>query len=256
VSRWRVVQPAGGMLRVLSLTVVAGLLVGTAAAVPTSSPMTLVSVNESIDAFAQDGGRVAWISECGYVRIRTLATGAQVTLGEGNLWGERGCLETQLGEVLALAGKRAVWGGFGSGGNFYAGGVATGAPGEHPKSLVSLTGRELWGDYLMAAAQGGSALFYSTVTVTHTPEDDNQCYYHPPCLFSVTGGGIERVVGRSMLPSCRAHRRRLRSPRPATGSPWFLLTGGTPARNRPATSPVRQRNPTAESRCATRQAAR
>ena len=58
-------------------------------------PVTLLTVRGQIGAFAQDGGRIAWIDAAGggcgfhnpWIRLRTLATGLQQTLGGADIWG-------------------------------------------------------------------------------------------------------------------------------------------------------------------------
>ena len=172
------------------------------------SPSTLVATNASILAFAQDGGRIAWLdgSGQGHITVRTPATGRQGTLSVADLWGDV-AFDSARGEetgsadtpdvVFALANKRALWGGYDISGNNSYGGVAVSAQGERTTKLEELTLIEhFWGEFVTAAAGDGGTLVYSTVVEAHTPEfsSANECY-QGPCRFTVTGGGVERVVG-------------------------------------------------------------
>jgi hypothetical protein len=167
-------------------------------------PVTLATVRGEVAAFAQDGVRIAWIDgEDGCdsrIRLRTLATGSQRTLGNAGRWGENQCLEMYLLPTVpfALAGTRVAWGGFDTCCNSGYGGVATVAPGEKPRTLESLVWAERWsGDYLTGVAGDRATLLYSTVIVTQTPDSPDECF-NGPCVFTVTKGAVKRVIGRSI----------------------------------------------------------
>jgi len=210
------ISSLGSLNRLVSVSlfivtaVVCVLLVGGSAfAAGRGAPTTLAAANAPVLAFAQDGGQIAWLDESGrrgHVRVRTLATRSQATIGIADLWGDvefdsaRG-EETGSGDApdiaFGLAGTRAVWGGYDISGNNSYGGVAVGTPGERTTELEKLTLEEhFWGDFVTAAAGDGTALVYSTVVVAHTPDlsSANECS-QGPCKFTVTGGGVKRVVG-------------------------------------------------------------
>jgi hypothetical protein len=168
-------------------------------------PETLVVQRGGIDAFAQEGGRIAWIGgPCYAVHVRTLSTGRQRVVGSAAGWGDIDCYAVDL--VFALGGSRAVWGGYNDSSNHSYGGVKTGALGSRPRILdgLELT-YYIWGEYLTDAAGDGSTLVYSLVSVdlANPDQDLDQCL--PRCLWRVDGGAVKRVVGRTAtrLPNAR-----------------------------------------------------
>jgi WD40 repeat protein len=77
-------------------------------------PQTLVSVRGQIGAFAQDGNSIAWLSSsprCSrLVELRNLATGAQSALASKRGATCRRRARMGVSPMLALAGRRALWG--------------------------------------------------------------------------------------------------------------------------------------------------
>jgi Tol biopolymer transport system component len=79
-----------------------------------SGPRTLVSIRGQIGAFAQDGSRIAWLSSTprcrGLVQLLNLATGKQSALPTKRGATCRNWIRKDVSPMLALAGRRAVWG--------------------------------------------------------------------------------------------------------------------------------------------------
>lgn len=172
---------------------------------PVSRSLTLVSTRDWILAFAQDGPRIGWISsrhgeECPFARvvimIRNIATRRQAIAGSSDLW--RDSCVTQA--VLALAGARAEWGGYDSGGNSDYGGIQTGRPGGKTAFLEDLTYiQRSYGQFLTGWSGDGPTLVYSVVEMDVIGAyglDD--CL--PRCRFAVSGGGVRRVLGQRRVP--------------------------------------------------------
>lgn len=163
------------------------LLAGAAGARELAPPKTLLVTQKRVDAFAQDGGRIAWASGC-KVRLRTLAAGKQTLLGNT---GGSYCFEPASWS-LALAGKRAVWGGYlKTASNNRYGTVYTAAPGSKQRDLEDLEQVEReWGAFLVGAAGDGATLVYASTYVRELNGPD--C---PPCSLHVTGFPVRTVVG-------------------------------------------------------------
>ena len=162
------------------------LLAAPAAAAP--APRILVTTSAEIEAFAQDGGHIAWVSGC-RVWVRRLSTGAFSFFGLR----ERGrplCLDPWW---LALGGTRAVWGGW-ERTDKTDGVVATGALGGGTRVLVELeqVGAH-WGDFLTGVAGDRGTVAYSLAYVGREQG--------PNCLFyEVSAGDVVRVTNASQSP--------------------------------------------------------
>jgi hypothetical protein len=165
------------------------------------APATLVNVVGSINAFAQDGGELAWTSggpPCPHVRIRGVRGGATEALS-GTFGGD----DCYVLDAFALGGSRILWGGFQDCCNHGYGTVATAAPRSKRKELHGI-GQEYhsWGDFLTGAAGDGETLVYSltTIDLSRGKEIDGNwgfvhCLPRDPCTWDVTGGGVWRVIG-------------------------------------------------------------
>src|SRR5262249_38669431 len=128
-------------------------------------PATGVPLSSHVVAFAQDGGRVAWIGgSCSQVHVRVLATGRGAVVRR-DLGGE---CQPDYPTLLALGGTRALWTNEWAGLDTYTT-VATGAPGDRQRSVA--------GDYvsddlgpgagtrIVAIAGDGPSLVYAVQNV-------------------------------------------------------------------------------------------
>src|SRR5258708_38269627 len=108
---------------VLVLVVVPAALAGRLTAV--AGPQTLVTAKQTIDAFAQDAGEIAWATApgpCGSVRIRALPAGKEQELISRSGGTCTDVANFSLLSELAVAQGRAVWAVF-SGSNQASGGT-------------------------------------------------------------------------------------------------------------------------------------
>ncbi len=162
-------------------------LTGAAGARQVAAPRTLLVAQKRVDAFAQDGGRIAWASDC-KVRLGALPASKRTLLGNT---GGSYCFEPASWS-LALAGKRAVWGGYlKTASNNRYGTIYTAAPGSKQRDLEDLEQVEReWGAFLVGAAGDGATLVYSSTYVREFNGPD--C---PPCSLHVTGFPVRAVVG-------------------------------------------------------------
>ncbi len=180
------------MLSLMGSAFLATSLVGAA---PT--PSTLLSTQAPMRAFAQDGGRVAWASQC-KVRIRTLTARKTFVVGGAGL--RSVCFEDDSWR-LALGGTRALWGGYykTQSNNRY-GAVLTGAIGAKPRKVWDLEQVERsWGGFLTSISGDGPTLAYANVYVRQMNGPD--C---PPCFYRVTGQPVRRVsTGQAIVPKAR-----------------------------------------------------
>lgn len=153
---------------------------------PAAPPATLLTAKAPITAFAQDGGRMAWASSC-KVYSRGIGGGKTVILG-----GTSGPCFENGSWLLAIGGRRAVWGGYHStSSNNRYGVILTGATGAKAKDVLELEQVErMWGDFATGVAGDGSTLVYANVFVRQF--DGPDC---PPCFFRVVGSPLRRVVG-------------------------------------------------------------
>ncbi|MBA3364361.1 MAG: hypothetical protein H0U03_01060 [Actinobacteria bacterium] len=161
------------------------------------APATLLTTKAPIRAFAQDGGRIAWASQC-KVRIRSLAAKRTFVVGGTGL--RSACFEDDSWR-LALGGSRALWGGYyrTQSNNRY-GAVLTGSIGASSRKLWSLEQVERsWGGFLTSIVGDGSTLAYANVYVRQMSGPD--C---PPCFYRVTGQPVRRVSsGQAVVPGAR-----------------------------------------------------
>jgi hypothetical protein len=183
------------------MTAIASSAVSPAAPAPPVVPTTLVTVQGQIEAFAQDGARLAWTSasgdSCAKVRIRSVTGGTQSVLADTD--GGDGCY---LLDAFAIGGDRVVWGGFADCCNHGYGVVTTAARRSRSKTLLSI-GQDYhsWGDFLTGASGDGATLVFALTKIDLTKELDPSlgafhCLPRDPCEWAVTGGGVWRVVGR------------------------------------------------------------
>ena len=144
----------------------------------------------SVQAFALDGARMAWISgTCRTVRVRGVAGGTVSVLGNAS--------NTQCDDrgtpMIALAGTRALWTEL-TFGNFTYTYVWTRGAGERalPKQLDYLVHQnDEDGDWLTAMDGDGSTLTYADLVVSgKTLPDDTDVYF-------ADRGTVRRVTGRS-----------------------------------------------------------
>ena len=185
------------------LIAVAVVVASIASAARESAPGSSIEVKGHIDALAQDGNNIAWIAGR-RIELRNLATGAQTTLARTDFWvsgegsGSPQGTENFTVEVFALGGNRVLWGAwnYGDGFNDY-GAYATVAPGQHPVKLKGLVAPDLgfYGDYITGASGDGWTLLYSTIDLD-IDRDPDSCA-DGPCVFRVTGGDVERVIGHT-----------------------------------------------------------
>jgi hypothetical protein len=157
-------------------------------------PTTLVTAGAPIHSFAQSGDVLAWASKC-KVRERSVKGGSTALLGTS----------CQV-DAFALAGTRAIWGGFTDCCIEGYGTIQTGERGGKQKTLRDINqAYHSWGDFLTGAAGGGDTLVYSLTMIDISPGktvDESagwvHCLPHDPCTWDVTGGGVWRVVGTKM----------------------------------------------------------
>ncbi len=187
-----------GVAAVVVLFSVAIVVTSIASAGRDSTPVSSIAVNGHIDALAQDGNNIAWISGR-RIELRNLATGAQTRLARTDFWTAGETSQDFSVEVFALGGTRVLWGAWNYGGGFNDyGAYATVAPGQSPAKLKDLVAPDLgfYGDYITGAAGDGSTLLYSTIDVG-IDRDPDSCA-DGPCVFRVTGGDVERVTGHTV----------------------------------------------------------
>lgn len=144
----------------------------------------------TVQAFAMDGSRMAWISgSCRSVRVRKVAGGAVTVLGNAKLTecDDRGT------PMIALAGTRAVWTEqtFGNFTYTYAltRAVEDKAAAKQLDYLVHQN--DLDGDWVTTAAGDGATLVYTDLVVAgRTLPDDTDVYF-------ADKGSVRRVVSRT-----------------------------------------------------------
>jgi hypothetical protein len=175
---------------------VCALLPATAAAAPT----TVRTTANPISALAHDGNRIAWLTsrtadyatECIQLRVRRLVRAREALL-------RRTCAPTQIPHLLALAGRRVLWGEE-QGGSTYQEWVYTAALDDRrARYLTEFQGID--GDHFPFAifTGDGTLLAYAwarTAIVMGDSEDEPECWQDAdvPCLYRVTGGAAWRVV--------------------------------------------------------------
>jgi hypothetical protein len=205
----------------LALVCLAG--VGTVAATPQASgvdasstpaaPRTLVHLQAPINAFAQDGGRIAWVTSGSAVVIRVAGGGKATTIGSLYLSGAGiGCTDTpedpSLGPPkgesyddcgLTLAGDRALfWIETGAMQGFKS--LFTAAlerPGKTRVALLVSSPVGAEGEHLVGPRGDGADLLYGVANVRTSG---------PNKPFTVSGGAVVRVIGEQAraLPGVRA----------------------------------------------------
>jgi hypothetical protein len=156
-------------------------------------PRTLVSERAPIRAFAQDETTIAWIGSTYRVRVRSLTTRMGAVLGSagpaqrGIRWSPR----------LALAGSRALWTTFPSGGNSVENGLLTAAPLD-PRAtgidLFSVPQSATGGEFLAGIAGDGPTLVYAKTNEICDDPGGVSCHR----LDAV--GGVSFVTGQYQAP--------------------------------------------------------
>ena len=147
-------------------------------------PRTLVAERTSIDAFAQDGNRIGWVSADGRVQVRRLAPAKSWVLGR---------VHSSLvpsATAIALAGLRALWM-WDAGGNSTDYPIVSGAPGQKSVEIVRLYGGlRGYGDGLdpTGLAGDGATLAFGWVAEVCPRSPDGLCEADQPLV--VGGGGI------------------------------------------------------------------
>lgn len=153
-------------------------------------PTNLFTATAPIHSFAQSGGTLAWASGC-KIWERSAAGGSTTLIGTS----------CQV-DAFALAGTRAIWGGFTDCCIEGYGEIQTAGRGAKQTTLRDINqAYHAWGDFLTGAAGGGDTLVYSLTIIDMSPDktvDDSagwiHCLPHDPCTWDVTGGGVWRVV--------------------------------------------------------------
>jgi hypothetical protein len=185
------------LVAVPALALLIGLSAGAASAPAGQAkpvrPRTLVSEKAPIRAFAQDETTIAWIGSTYRVRVRSL------TSGTGALLGSAGPAVSGIRwtPTLVLAGSRALWKTFPSGGNSVENGLMTAAPLD-PRAtgidLFSVPQSPNGGEFLAGAAGDGPTLVYGKTT--EVCDDINVLTCHR--LDAV--GGLSFVTGQYQAP--------------------------------------------------------
>ena len=194
----------------------------------------------TIEAFAQDGDRIAWVDtsqqDCYVVRLKGLATGRVVALGcAGNSNSDA------FPDALALAGTRALWAWetswlpLGSDNTVGSAHVVTSTPGHHPKELIG-GGEDVESPGPIRAAGDGGTLVY-------VDNSGLEAHLVPGGLvpgsygtYSVVADGDRFAIGRSHAAGCACNdlvstspdrRRFLYSSErnPAPGTDYYVSDG-------------------------------
>jgi hypothetical protein len=175
-----------------------------------STPSVILTVNGPINAFAMDGARFVYsggrardIGGCPTVELGSFGSKVRKRLAAEVLGAPAVDACDAFPLLIALAGTRAVWGGFLDCciGGF--GSVTTAAPGSKPRDLdgIGQTYHGTDGDFLTGIGGDRNQLVYAIVTVSVVRNLDG-CFppADPPpdpqtCDFKVTKWKVRRVVG-------------------------------------------------------------
>ncbi len=173
-----------------------------------ASTKTLVWAKGPIEAFAQDGSRLAWASidshaACPWqVRIRLLGPKKQkiVTKPAGPTCHSDTGFDPAHKTYLALAGKRALWTLRDAGNSTYVQLITASYTGASDIKLDELVYSNGFGDgdHLGGIAGDSSTLAYGVASVAIAGAAD--CEDTGTCTAVISGGGVERVSGTSKVP--------------------------------------------------------
>lgn len=180
-------------LVVPALALVVGLSAGAARApgglAKPIKPQTVVSAKAPIRAFAQDEATIAWVGRGYWVNVKSLRVRASASVGfvgavpSGARWSP----------ALALAGSRALWNTYPSGGNFPESQLETATPWESYATAIDLFsgGQDPnGGSFLGGLAGDGPTLVYGrTVENCDDPSGSN-------CHRLDAAGGVVLVTGQ------------------------------------------------------------
>jgi hypothetical protein len=187
------------------LLAVALLLAGSGAADSRNqaSPTRLVRTTGPIEAFAQDGGQLAWASinnhaSCPWqvwIRVLSQKKARLVTKPAGPTCHSGTGFDPAHTTYLALAGKRALWTLWESGNSTYVDLVTASYTGTRDAKLEQLVFSNGMGDgnHLGGIAGDSSTLVYGVATVGLTGTAD--CDVNGTCTAVISAGRVERVTG-------------------------------------------------------------
>jgi hypothetical protein len=195
------------MVKVACLLAAALLLASSGAAYSRSQtgPTRLVRTKGPIEAFAQDGGQLAWASinthaACNWqvwIRVLKQKKAKLVNKPGGPTCQSDTGFDPAHATNLVLAGKRALWTLWDSGNSTYMDMITASYSGAHDVQLEELEFSNGMGDgaHLDGISGDSSTLVYGVahVSVVETPG----CMDDGTCADTISGGGVNRVVGAS-----------------------------------------------------------
>ncbi len=214
-SRCRCFEPTGNhviigkVVKASCLLAVALLLAGSGAAYSRSQtgPTRLVRTKGPIEAFAQDGGQLAWASinnheKCPWqvwIRVLSQKKAKLVSKPAGPTCHSDTGFDPAHTTFLALAGKQALWTLWDSGNSTYVDLVTASYTGTRDAKLEELVFDNGLGDgdHLGGIAGDSSTLVYGVATVGLTGPAD--CDINGTCTAVISGGRVERVAGSSKV---------------------------------------------------------
>jgi hypothetical protein len=178
-----------------------GLFIAAAAGLPPgratarlAAPRTLYIEHGAIHKFAQDGDRISWVGGRHYVVHLRSVTGRRTLSGRSS-WvlghaGVGGAVGAQSASTLVLGGTRAAWVKYG-GVMTREAAIYTSKPGQKKPTLIDAPGvTEFGGTYLTGLVASGGTILYGDAIVRYSPNG----------TYSLTGGGVHRIVGKSYPP--------------------------------------------------------
>jgi hypothetical protein len=171
LSRW-VLLAAASLPFLLSLT--AGAESAPAGKAKPIRPSTLVSVKAPIRAFAQDQETIAWIGSGYWVNVRSLRVRASVAVG----YAGPARTGARWSPALTLAGSRALWNTFPSGGNSLESQLETAAPWDPYATAIDLfidNQSPNGGSFLGGLAGDGPTLVYGRTWEKCDDPGGNNC---------------------------------------------------------------------------------
>lgn len=174
----------------LLIGVSAGTANAPAAQTKPGTPRIVVSVKAPIRAFAQDEETIAWVGSGYWVNVRSLRVRASAVVGYVGPVRNR----ARWNPALTLAGSRALWSTFPSGGNFPESQLQTAAPWEPDATAIdSFSGGQdpNGGSFLGGLAGDGPTLVYGrTIERCDDPGGNN-------CHRLDADGGVVVVTGQN-----------------------------------------------------------
>jgi hypothetical protein len=163
-----------------------------ASAAYAAAPQTLVRAPTRIDAFAQDGHHIAWLTGgCARLAIRSLRTGLEV---ESSSRAATSTCPHNTTHLLALSGGRALWA-RAPGGITVNTLVYTFAAGDRRRRVARLDWSPPGNGRLLTGMEGDrGTLVFAWVEVEHLDEGAEGCFDNPvPCQLGVVEGRVLRV---------------------------------------------------------------